>query len=80
MKPQASVTLTLDEYRKLSDNLHPGGAALIACVAFGIGLVLGMSTFNEERETTPPRQPAVVQPGETSRFITPSSVTLDPRA
>jgi len=55
----ASVTMSMREYRRLSDGLHMGGVAFIACAAFGVGVIVGMTSLHDDAPSSP--RPAVVQ-------------------
>ena len=60
MNPRASVTVTLDEYQKLSTGLPVGAAVTVAVGAFLIGLVVGMTSVDEANEAPTPRPTTVV--------------------
>ena len=58
MSAQASVTLSLDEYNKLSDGASGGIVGVIALVAFAAGVVVGIVTVDKP-DRPAPRQPVV---------------------
>lgn len=68
----ASVTLTMRDYRKLSDGLHPGGVAFIACVAFGVGIVVGMTSLDNDAHAPAPRPTQV----STQVVNTPAAISV----
>jgi hypothetical protein len=39
--PQASVTVPLDEYQRISSGLTSGGALMVAGAAFAVGVIVG---------------------------------------
>lgn len=49
-----SVTMSLRDYQRVSNGLHPGGVVLVACAAFGVGLVVGMSSLDTPKPQSPP--------------------------
>lgn len=74
MSPSVSVTVPLDEYQRDTAGLPFGAAVIVACVAFGAGLVIGMSSSDDGGERPAPRPTPAVQ------TVVPSQRTAPPIA
>jgi len=61
MTMQPSVTLNLDEYQRLQSGAPMSVVATIAAVAFGAGLVVGMTTLDQPASRPQPAPSVVVQ-------------------
>jgi hypothetical protein len=58
---RTSVTMPIHEYQRVTTGLPPGGALMLCVASFVGGLVVGMTTLEDERAPTP-RPEHTVQP------------------